>query len=153
MRVRFGILAVVLVAALTGCGGDDDTKEPTSGTPASSTPSSSSTPSESTDPDAGPVPCAEFLVGQATALQLGAKLVPGTDVSDDIAAARDEFDALKAGSPEEIQRALDEVKAAFTELADAYKSATPDAEKVAVLNSRLAENAQKLDDYITQNCK
>lgn len=152
MRVRFGILALVLVATLTGCGGDDK-KEASSDTASSSAPSITAEPSETVDPDVSAVPCAKFLEGQSKAAELQTKLTSGADVSDLIDAAAKEFDALKINAPEDIQQALDEVKAAFTELAQTYKNpAAVDPETLSVLSSRLAENAQKLNTYIAENC-
>jgi len=155
MRLRHGILAFVLAASLTACGDDDTTS--TSGEPAASN-APSSAPAVSLDPsDIDTAKCADFLKGQAKAAELTSELAtPGADLSSAIDAANAQFDALKDGAPEAVQKAIDGVKAAYTAIGELYKDPTAmtgaAAAKVQEAFKDLQENALTLNTWITENC-
>lgn len=154
MRLRFGIIALVLVASLSACG-DDDKKDAASAT--SSAPSSAAPSESSLDPsDVDTAKCAKFLEGQAKAEELTGKLTSGADISAAIEAANEQFDALKEGAPADIQEALDKVKAAYTALGNFYKDPSAmtgaAAAEMAEATKDLQENALKLNNWIIENC-
>lgn len=153
MRVRTGILALLLVASLSACGDD---KKDTNTTSSEPTAEVSETPTSLDPGDVDPARCAKFLEGQAKASELSAQLRPGNDVEDAIEAAKAQFDALKEGAPQDIQDALDAVKDAYTALGEFYKDPTAmtgeNAQKIADANKKLGENAIKLNNWIIQNC-
>ena len=154
MRLRHGILALVLAASLTACG-DDDTSNTSSEPAASSAPSSA--PAATLDPsDVDTAKCADFLKGQAKAAELSSELTPGSDLSATIDAANAQFDALKEGAPEAIQEAIDGVKAAYSAIGEFYKDPAAmtgsAATKIQEAFKDLQENAMTLNNWIVENC-
>lgn len=155
MRMRFGVLALVLVASLSACGDDDKTDA--NSEPSSTASVTSSDPVESLDPsDVDAEKCANFLAGKAKADELSSQLTPGANISEAIEAANEQFEALKEGAPEEIREALEAVQAAYTALGDFYKDpSSMTADAAAEMESSmkdLQENALKLNNWILENC-
>lgn len=153
MRLRFAVLALVLVAAVSGCGSDDK-KNASSESPAS-TPAASESLASLDPSDVDTAKCAQFFAGQAKAAELSSKLTPGSDVSAAIEAANEQFEALKQGAPADIQEALDKVRAAYTLLGKLYKdpaSMSASAAELQEATKDLQENALKLNNWIIQNC-
>ncbi|MCX6397906.1 MAG: hypothetical protein NTV23_15570 [Propionibacteriales bacterium] len=152
MRLRLGVLALVLAAGLTGCGGDD-TKDASGDVSTPTSPETSASSEPSVDTGDLSAQCAKFLAGQQKAAELQQDLTSGADLSSAMAAAAAQFDGLKQGAPADIQKALDEVKAAFLALGEMYKNPTSlDAAKAQELTVRLTENAQKLNAYVVEKC-
>lgn len=154
MQLRLTVLALVLVAAVSGCGGDDK-KNASSDSPAS-TPAASESLATLDPSKVDEARCAKFLAGQSKAAELRSELTPGSDVSAAIEAANAQFDALKEGAPADIQEALDKLKAAYTALGKFYKDPTSmnasNAAELEKATKDLQENAVKLNNWIVANC-
>jgi hypothetical protein len=153
VRVRFGIIALVLIPVLAACGGTDKkSSDDVSSAGPTKAPSLLATPSNPLTEIT--VPCTKFadaarkIVDAQTKLYSAAGANPG-----EVTKLVNELNALKDGAP-------DDVKSALTDLGDAFKAigqlgSKPTAAlqaKVADLAPKLAADGQKITAYITSKC-
>lgn len=149
MRVRFGILVLALVAALSGCGGDDDSKA--SGTPGSSE-TRLSTP---TDPMTEvTVPCAKFEDAAREISEAMSNLYSQSGAADAVTRLASELGALKDGAPDSVKEAIDALVAAFGKASDLMKHPGDSAAQaeLAGLATKLSDAGKTVSDYVISKC-
>ena len=148
MRLRFGILLLVLVAALTGCGGEDDQPSAAASTPG---PTGLSTPSSPLTELT--VPCAEFS-GAAKKIADAQRDIytrsGGADAVDHLAT---KLASLKDGAPDAVRNAVDDLVDAFRTAATLMEKPTAAAQaQLAGLATKLSEAGKTVSDYVVAKC-
>jgi hypothetical protein len=154
VRVRFGIIALVLIPVLAACGGTDKKAgdDPSSAAPTKADPSLLATPTNPLTEIT--VPCAKFQAAAREIIAAQTKIYSAA-TGDDGAVTKlvDELNALKDGAPSDV-------KSALSDLADAFKAigqlgSRPTAElqaKMTELAPKLSADGQKITAYITSKC-
>lgn len=135
MRVREAIFAVVLVAALSACGGDPE-----------SSPSDELT--EIT------ISCARFDDTARKITDAQAALYSGTGSAEALDTLEAELSALEEGAPSEIRTALRDMSSAFRDAQEVLERPSPaNTAKLADLAKKLSDDGQKITAYITSECE
>ncbi|MFL6022285.1 MAG: hypothetical protein ACJ72O_03025 [Marmoricola sp.] len=146
MRVRAGILVVVLAASVTACGGGGDDKVPSAGSTRLSTPKS--TPTESV------LDCAKYNDTAQKIVRAQQELFSGshgdTKALDDLKAS---MDGLKDGAPSNVRAAVDELNQAFDKVQEIMSQPTSEAQQeLAEMAPKLSTDGQTITAYIVSQC-
>jgi hypothetical protein len=129
------VLAAVLLASLTGCGGGSSDK-----------PSARMT--EVT------IACDQFSDTAKKITDAQAELYGGTGSTKAIDTLVGELDALKEGAPKDVKAALTEMGEAFRKAQEVMKDPTQaSTEQLANLGPKLSEDSQKITAYIVSKCQ
>lgn len=141
MRIRAGLVAVMLAAALTACSDESDGDADSGESP--SAPLTEIT-----------VDCDQFADTTKKISDAQAALYTGTGDPETIETLVAELDALKDGAPADIQDALTDMGAAFRAAAEILEN--PTRKKKAELEDlapKLSQDGQKITDYILSECR
>jgi hypothetical protein len=151
MRLRAGILGVVLLFALTACGGGDDEadKKPTGGSTRLGTPSDDVTESV--------LDCAKYADTAQEIVEAQQELFAGSGGSTEaLDALKSQMNALKDGAPDNVQAAIDELNEAFEKVQEIIHDPSASAEaqrELQEMGSKLATDGQTITTYIVSQCK
>ena len=151
MRVRAGILVVVLAAALTACGGGGDKKDAdkTPGGPSTrlSTPTAKVT--EVT------LDCEKYRDTAQKIAEAQQELYAGSGGSTEaLDTLKSRMDALKDGAPDNVKAAIDELNQAFEKVQQIMANPTAEAQQeLAQMGPKLATDGQTISTYIVSQCK
>jgi hypothetical protein len=138
VRIREGILAVLLAAALAACTDDSGSSRPT--------------------PTGGPltevtVDCAKYADTAKRITDAQTALYADTGSTEAIDNLVAELTALKDEAPADIQTALTDMEAAFRDAQEILKHPTPENKaRLADLSPKLSDDGQKITAYITSEC-
>lgn len=151
MRVRFGILVLALAAALSGCGGDDKSKASDTGSPGSSE-TRLSTPSDPMTEVT--IPCAKFEDAARKISAAMSSLYSQSGAAGAVTQLASELGALKDGAPDNVDKAIDELVAAFGKASDLMKHPNDSAAQaeLAGLATKLSEAGRTVSDYVVSKC-
>jgi len=152
MRLRAGILgavlATVLAAALTACGGGGDDK-PTGGSTRLGTPAPSATESV--------IDCDKYNDTAQKIVEAQQELFAGSGGSTEaLDSLHAEMDALKKGAPSDVKDAIDELDEAFAKVQEIIanpSSATEAQQELAAMGPKLSADGQTITTYIVSKCK
>lgn len=150
-RLVLGILAVLLLAAVSACGGGSDPKS------AASSPSNPitrlGTPGATDDLTEIAVPCTKYSDLARKIVEAQTKLYSGSGAADVISTLVESLQSLKDGAPSDVRAALDDLSSAF-EKARSELSAPTDAGKAELqeLASKLSSDGQKISAYVVSRC-
>lgn len=138
MRTRArnaAVLAVILLASTTGCGGGSKDKPAAPMTEVT-------------------IPCDRFADTAKKITDAQAEIYGGSGGSEAIDALLAELDALKDGAPGDVKKALTEMSDAFQKAQDVLKDpANADTAELADLGTKLSEDSQKITAYIVSKCQ
>jgi hypothetical protein len=142
VRIREGILAVVLAAALA------------SGLAACTDDSGDSSPTPTGGPvSAITVDCAKYADTAKKITDAQTALYADTSSTEAIDSLVTELTALKDKAPADIQAALTDMEAAFRDAQQILEHPTPENKaKLADLSPKLSDDGQKITAYITSEC-
>lgn len=149
MRVRAGILAVLLAAAATACGGGDgDTAKTPSGTNTRlGTPTSKATQTT--------LDCDKYAGTAQKIARAQQELYAGSGGSTDaLDSLKAEMDALKDGAPEDVKAAVDELNEAYAKAQEVVADPTSSArEELASMAPKLSADGTTIATYVVSQCK
>jgi hypothetical protein len=129
------VLAVVLLASLSGCGGGSSDKP--------SAPMTEVT-----------IACDQFSDTAKKITDAQAELYSGTGSTTAIDTLVGELDALKEGAPQDVKAALTEMGEAFRKAQEVIKDPTQaSTTELADLGPKLSEDSQKITAYIVSKCR
>lgn len=149
MRVRSGILVLLFLTVVAGCGGDDSssTDGDASGDPSSRVQGPSGGLTELT------VPCAEFSATASKIVEAQTDLYTGSGAEDALDSLVAELDALKDGAPEKVKKALTDLGDGFEKAAALAKDSTATARaELAALATKLSAAGQTVSSYVVEKC-
>lgn len=147
MRVRAGILVVVLAASVTACGGGGDDEKPGAGSTRLGSPSSQVTQSR--------IDCAKYADTAQKITEAQQELYAGSGGSTEaLDTLKSRMNALKDGAPDDVQAAIDELNVAFVKVKEVMANPTSEAQQeLAQMGPKLAADGQTITAYIVSQCK
>ena len=166
MRPRLAFVPVVLAAAsLVACSSSSKSNNnSTANTSAGSSSSSSSLPASSgagsggassggTGGGSAAAFCADLQSLPAKMQEITAKAGDPSALKTILGGEAAYLAKLKADAPSTIASVIADLESMFTEAQTALSGASPDVSKLQALATKLPEDAQKLQEYATANCK
>jgi len=151
MRVRAGILVLVLAGALTGCGGGGDKgdsgKSPSSGNTRVSTPTSKVTQTT--------LDCAKYADTAQKITEAQQELFAGGGGSTEaLDTLKSRMNALKDGAPDNVKAAVDELNDAFAKVQEIIANPSSEAQQeLATMGPKLSQDGLTITTYIVSQCK
>ena len=148
MRVRAGILVVVLAGSLTACGGGGDkTDSPTGGSTRLGTPTTKVTEVA--------LDCAKYADTAQKIAEAQQELFAGSGGSTEaLDTLKSRMNALKDGAPDNVKAAIDELNDAFEKVQEIIANPSAEAQQqLAQMGPKLATDGQTISTYIVSQCK
>lgn len=147
MRIRSLIFAAVLAASLAGCSDDD----PKGGSDPGASQTRLSTPGDPVTELT--VPCTEFSDAAQKIADAQRDIYTRSGAADAVDRLATELDGLKAGAPDEVRTAVDQLVDAFRTAATLMEEPTAAAQaELARLASKLSEAGKTVTDYVVSKC-
>jgi hypothetical protein len=148
MRVRAGILGIVLAAALTACGGGGEDKSPSAAGTRLGSPTTKVTESV--------LDCDKYSDTAQKIVEAQQELYAGSGGSTDaLDKLKTEMDALKKDAPSNVKDAVDELDEAFAKVQEiiADPSSSDAQSELAEMGPQLSKDGQTITTYIVSQCK